>query len=180
MEKIILVNSKTCLSCHSCEVACAVAHSASRRLIEAVYEETKSVPRIILEHSGEEVLPLHCRHCEEAPCVTVCPSGAVSRPAAGSPVLLDQSLCIGCQACLIVCPFGVIRQGKDGKSLIKCDLCSSRLGEGQVPACVEACPTRTIRYVSLQEIGAEKRREYARRYRVSIQALEEAGDENRA
>ena len=180
MEKIILVNSKTCLSCHSCEIACSVAHSQSRSLIEAVYEEKKTYPRIILEHSGEEVLPIHCRHCEEAPCVTVCPSGAISRPAERSPVLLDQSLCIGCQACLIVCPFGVIRQGADGKSLIKCDLCIHRLGEGQLPACVEACPTATIRYVSIDEIGAEKRREYARRYRVSIQAGEEEGDEGRA
>jgi carbon-monoxide dehydrogenase iron sulfur subunit len=179
-EKIILVNSKTCMSCHSCEIACAVAHSESKRLVEAVYEQQINFPRIILERSGDEVLPIHCRHCEEAPCVTVCPSGAVSRPAVGSPVLLDQSLCIGCHACIIVCPFGVIKQGKDGKSLIKCDLCFGRLEEGREPACVEACPTSTIRFVSIEEIGAQKRREYARRYRVSIQALEGAKDENGA
>jgi carbon-monoxide dehydrogenase iron sulfur subunit len=180
MEKIILVNSKTCLSCHSCEIACAVAHSQSGRLIEAVYEKQPNFPRIILERSGGEVLPIHCRHCEEAPCVTVCPTGAVSRPAPGSPVVLESSLCIGCHACIIVCPFGVIKQGADGKSLIKCDLCKSRLEEGREPACVEACPTHTIRYVSVEEIGAEKRREYARRYRVSIQAGGEEADENRA
>ncbi len=172
MDKIIIVDAQRCLGCHSCEIACAVAHSASKDLVRAVYEQTRPHPRIILERMEKETLPIHCRHCEDAPCVAVCPAQAVSRPAAGSPVTLDPKRCIGCHACIIVCPFGVIQRGPDGRSLTKCDLCQERLADGRQPACAEACPTGSIRYRSIEEFTSGKRQEYYRKFRASLQAGE--------
>ena len=168
MDKIIIVNSEKCMGCHSCELACAVVHSKSQDLIEAVYEDEKPSPRIILESDEEETLPIHCRHCEEAPCAIVCPSGAISRPAEHSPVILDSSKCIGCHACIIVCPFGVIKKGPDGKSLLKCDLCFERLKDGGEPACVEACPTGAIKFLSIEEITGKKRRAFKQKFKVAL------------
>ncbi len=169
MDKIIVVNSERCLGCHSCELACAVIHSKSQDLIKALYENEQLTPRIILESDAEETLPIHCRHCEDAPCVLICPSGAITRPAENSPVILNSDKCIGCHACIIVCPFGVIKRGADGKSLLKCDLCYDLLEQGEEPACVNACPTGTITFVSIEEITAEKRKTYKQKYRVALQ-----------
>jgi carbon-monoxide dehydrogenase iron sulfur subunit len=176
MDKIIVVEIEKCMSCHSCELACATAHSESKDLIKAIREKNKPFPNIILEKIEEMVLPIHCRHCEDAPCVTVCPSGAISRPAEDSPVILDSSKCIGCHACILVCPFGVIKRGPDGKSLIKCDLCFERLNEGGEPACVEACITGAIKFIEIEELTARKREEYVKKYKVAIIRGEETGD----
>jgi carbon-monoxide dehydrogenase iron sulfur subunit len=176
MDKMIVVDIDKCMSCHSCELACAVARSKSKNLIEAIYEKEKPVSRIILEEIESTTIPIHCRHCEDAPCVEVCPAGAITRPAPDSPVVLDSTKCIGCRACIIVCPFGVIRMGPDGKSVIKCNLCFDRLQMGQEPACAEACTTRAIRYISIEEYTAQKREEYVKKYKVAIMKGEEVGD----
>lgn len=169
MDKMIVVDIEKCVSCHSCELACAVARSKSKNLMEAIFEPQRPVPRIILEQIDGSTVPIHCRHCEDAPCVTVCPSGAITRPAPDSPVVLDSSKCIGCRACIMVCPFGVIRFGPDGKSMIKCNLCYDRLQKGQEPACAEACTTNAIRYIPIDEYTAQKREDYAKKYKVAIQ-----------
>jgi len=169
MDKIIVVNIEKCVGCHSCAINCAVAHSKSKNLIEAIYEKDKPFPKIILEKIEGHVLPIHCRHCEDAPCVEVCPSKAISRSTEASPVVLDSNKCIGCHACIIVCPFGVIKKGPDGKSLIKCDLCVERLNEGREPACVEGCPTGAIKFISIEELSLIKREESIKKYKVVIQ-----------
>jgi carbon-monoxide dehydrogenase iron sulfur subunit len=176
MKKIIVVDMDRCMACKSCVLACAVAHSKSKDLVKAMYEEDKPSPKIILEEIEDIVTPIHCRHCEDAPCVTVCPSGAISRPDESSPVILNNEKCIGCHACILVCPFGVIKTGPDGKSLIKCDLCFERLKEGGEPACVEACITGAIKYRTIEEITEGRRKEYIRKYRVAITRGDEEGD----
>lgn len=176
MEKIIVVDNGKCVGCNSCVLACAVAHSKSKKLEEAIFEEDKPTSKIILEIYEDTVTPLHCRHCEDAPCVTVCPTGAITRPGERSPVILDNTKCIGCHACILVCPFGVIRTGPDGKSLIKCDLCFDRLNEGKQPACAEACITGSIKYITVEEFTAKRRKEFVEKYKVAITTGENSGD----
>jgi len=172
MDKMIVVDIEKCLGCHSCELACAVAHSKSKDLFKAIYEEPRSVPRIILEDYENNTVPIHCRHCEDAPCVTVCPTGAISRPTPDSPVTLDSDKCIGCHACIMVCPFGVIQINPYGKSVIKCDLCFERLENGQEPACAEACKTGAIKFVAIKDVSLGRREEYMKKYKVAIQNAE--------
>lgn len=136
MGKSIMINIEKCLACKSCEIACAVAHSKSKVLEGAVKESPKPQKRVTVEPVGKYGVPIQCRHCEEAPCISVCPTGAIHRPQADSPVLIEQDKCIGCQFCLMICPFGVIDVSRDGKVMIKCDLCFERTNLGQEPACV--------------------------------------------
>jgi len=168
MEKVIEVIIGKCVACHSCELACSLAHSKSKDLMVAIREKDKTYPRIILERDAGDVIPFHCRHCTEAPCITVCPTQAMFRLNELSPIILDKAKCIGCNACVIVCPFGVIKKGSDGKSLIKCDLCIERLREGEEPACAEACPTHAIRYISTEQISEERRKDALQKYRVAF------------
>lgn len=175
MEKVVEVIIGKCMGCHSCEFACAVAHSNSKEMIPALNEAKIPYSRLILEMDDGDVIPFHCRHCDDAPCITVCPTNAMSRLDGESPVILSEEKCIGCTACLLVCPFGVIQTKTESKILAKCDLCTDRLSVGKEPACSEACPTNAIRYVSKEVHSVDKRKETIRKYRVAlIQTQEEA------
>ena len=176
MKKILFVDSSKCMGCHSCELACSVAHTSSRDLLKALIEEERMPTKIILEMHGSASVPIHCRHCDDAPCITVCPTGAISRPFENGPVVLDNKKCIGCHSCILVCPFGVIRIDTDGRSLIKCDLCFERLKEGQEPACAEACITGAIKYITVEEYTLSKRADYVKKYQVALEGGASAGE----
>lgn len=154
--KRIVADPTKCLACRACEVACALAHADSDDLAEAIFEQG-ATPRIYIESAAEVAVPLQCRHCEDAPCVRVCPSGALSRPSEAEPVLVDQERCIGCAFCVQACPFGVIRIASNDKVVIKCDLCVERQAEGLQPACVTACPVGALVFADVDD-GAKKAR----------------------
>jgi carbon-monoxide dehydrogenase iron sulfur subunit len=106
---------------------------------------------------------MQCRHCEDAPCVAVCPSKALFKEAGGSAeniVVLDSGLCIGCKWCIEVCPFGVIKMNKSGSAVIKCDLCVERLRAGEKPACVAACKTGALSYRTSFDFARNKRKKF--------------------
>lgn len=157
MARMILVNMDRCVGCHTCELECAVAHSKSKDLMQLVRDGEKPGRRIYVERIGEKPVPINCCHCEKAACMMVCPTGAIRREGEMEPVLVDNSLCIGCGMCVQACPFGVILLDSQGKGARKCDLCIERLSEGQEPACVASCPTKTLEYVKREEAGTSKR-----------------------
>ena len=168
MNSVLEVIVSKCLRCHTCELACALAHSKSETFIDAFYSKEQLYPRIILEIDGDDVIPMHCRHCTDAPCITVCPTASMARSGLEEPVVLDIEKCIGCNACVMVCPFGIIKAIPEAISLSKCDLCVDRLGEGKIPACAAGCPTKAIRYTKVEDITANRRMEVINKFRVSM------------
>ncbi|MHC4714026.1 MAG: 4Fe-4S dicluster domain-containing protein [Planctomycetota bacterium] len=162
-EGLLFTDITRCLACHSCEMACAVAHSVSKVLEDAILEEPRPAPRVTVEGVGDACVPLQCRHCEDAPCVAICPTNALEKIGPNLPVIVRQERCIGCKFCLVVCPFGVIALSGDGKVALKCDLCVERLAEDEDPACVSACPTGALRFADVEEGIAQRRKDAARR-----------------
>jgi len=160
MKKILVVFSEKCLGCRSCEIACAVEHSKSKQLFQALYEDPLPQHRVEVESVESVNIPLQCRHCEDAPCVAVCPTHALEKPSVDSPVTLNDKLCIGCRWCVLVCPFGVIKMRRDGKAVVKCDLCWERQKKGMQPACVEACPTGALAFVEVEEMEKQRRGDF--------------------
>ncbi len=149
MPKIIIDLGK-CIACRACEIACEKEHNG-RALIT------------VLEFEDEEVaLPLSCRHCNKAPCVEVCPTNALSFDKDGA-VVLDESKCNGCAMCAIVCPFSIPLISKATKVMVKCDLCSNRRLRGEIPACVEVCPTNALIYGELEEVIKKLRESKAKK-----------------
>jgi carbon-monoxide dehydrogenase iron sulfur subunit len=162
MNKSITVNIKKCLACRSCEIACALEHSRSKVLEEAIAESPKPQRMVTVEGNEDFAVPIQCRHCEDAPCITVCPTQAIHRHSDNDPVLIDKERCIGCHYCLIACPFGVIDITSDGKAVTKCDMCVERTKTGQQPACVSSCATGALEFCELTELLKQRRQAVAK------------------
>ncbi|WP_449243921.1 4Fe-4S dicluster domain-containing protein [Desulfobacca acetoxidans] len=139
------VDPQRCMGCHTCELACAAAHTRAGSIIGAVLARERLHRRNRVVQVDGVKLPVQCRQCQDAPCVRVCPTGATYRTETYTAV--DQARCIGCRLCMMVCPFGAIHvatttvAGQERRAAFKCDLCVNRLGG---PACVAACPTQAL------------------------------------
>ncbi|MGH3330281.1 MAG: 4Fe-4S dicluster domain-containing protein [Nocardioidaceae bacterium] len=113
-----------------------------------------------------------CKHCTHAACLDVCPTGSLFRSEFGTVVVQDD-ICNGCGYCVPACPYGVIerRTGPEGAKNVgiaqKCTLCYDRLGNGQRPACAQACPTESIQFGDVDELRE--------RARDRVQRLHDAG-----
>ncbi|NIA12453.1 MAG: 4Fe-4S dicluster domain-containing protein [Nitrospiraceae bacterium] len=153
---MLVVNVRKCLGCKSCEVACAVEHSESRDLFTAIQEKPAPRTRVRVGQGEGFAVPLQCRHCEDAPCIKICPTAALYRADADSPVVLNQDQCIGCNWCVLACPFGVISFDAQGRTLLKCDQCFERVERGERPACVEGCPSGALAFKTADEVVAGK------------------------
>jgi formate dehydrogenase iron-sulfur subunit len=94
-----------------------------------------------------------CKHCTTAPCLDVCPTGALFRTEYGTVVVQDD-VCNGCGMCVPACPFGVIERREDDGRAWKCTLCYDRLKDGREPACAQACPTDSIQFGALDDLRA--------------------------
>jgi formate dehydrogenase iron-sulfur subunit len=92
-----------------------------------------------------------CKHCTEAACLDVCPTGALMRTEFGTVVVQDD-VCNGCGYCVPACPFGVIARRESDGGAHKCTLCYDRIGDGLTPACAKACPTESIQFGPLDEL----------------------------
>ncbi len=177
--KTVFVRPERCIGCRHCEIACAVEHSRSKDLFEAFFEEPKPSPRIHVE-LGMEFLtfPNKCRHCEPAPCMEVCPTGALYRDGETGSVLVNYDKCIACAMCAMVCPFDIISFRKVWhvnflKTVnYKCDHCIDRQREGREPACVEACKTGALVFGEVNDIIRSSRKDFTLRTTRALQGEE--------
>ena len=101
-----------------------------------------------------------CMHCEDAPCVMGCPTGAITKDGATGVVAVTRELCIGCHSCAMACPFGVPRYDSEEK-MHKCNLCSGRVQAGLLPACVRVCPTSALSFESTNQVQSGKEYRFA-------------------
>lgn len=154
---MLVIKVEKCLGCKSCELACAVEHTDSKNLYTALHESPRPKSRVRVEQGAGFAVPLQCRQCSDAPCMAICPTTALYRVDADSPVMLEHERCIGCTWCLLACPFGVITLDATGGAVVKCDQCFERVQNGGLPACVTACPTGALEYKTVEEAVAEKR-----------------------
>ncbi|HEY32868.1 MAG TPA: 4Fe-4S dicluster domain-containing protein [Dehalococcoidia bacterium] len=144
----VYIKKEVCIGCHLCELYCQLQHSRSTDLIKAFKRESmRPSPRLRVEEKEAVSFSVRCQHCDEAPCVYACLSGALTRDSKTGLVKVDEERCIGCWTCLLVCPIGAISRDTAEKKVLKCDLCQ---GE-DVPACVANCPNEALIYVEVQD-----------------------------
>ena len=142
MEPLIVFDSKKCISCHSCEIACQLENDAPPGLL---------LRKVKTHNSGEYPVarPLSistaCFHCSDPSCVSACPAGALLKRASGV-VEHVRSRCIGCGYCIQTCPFHVPKFSPSQNTMRKCGFCSQRIDQGEKPACVSKCATGALAY----------------------------------
>jgi len=132
--KRLHVTPERCTGCRTCEIACAVSHSASGQTMGT------STIRAFPINPPDTGIPIVCLQCDVAACVEVCPSAALVRNEATGAIVVDEGRCVRCKACVYACPFGNITFDQERALPLKCDLC-----EGN-PRCAQFCPTCTLEY----------------------------------
>lgn len=178
----MVIDLQKCFGCRACMVACKAENETQPGVF---------FTRILTEEVGEypyaqmQFLPIQCNQCEDAACVTVCPTGATRKESDGI-VTVDADKCVGCRYCIVACPYRVrfflgkkktyyksgptpyeeygeaTRDYQKG-TVVKCDFCAHRVRDGSEPACVAACLGRARYFGDLDDPASEVSRLIARR-----------------
>jgi len=174
-----------CIGCKACEVACKQWNrlpADGYELTGDSYDNTGWLSGTTWRHVQfiEQFTPDRttqarwlmmsdvCKHCVEAACLEVCPTGAIIRTEFDT-VFIQPDVCNGCRDCIAACPFGVIEVDHTKKVAQKCTLCYDRLQHGLEPACAKACPTKSIQYGEVDDLMA--------RADARVQTLKQQGEQ---
>lgn len=159
MKLGLVIDLDTCVGCHACAVACKQWNTSGTTGPLADYDPYGEQPsgvwfNRIRSYEVDEFpnnktvnAPMSCMHCDDAACVTVCPTGASYKREEDGIVLVDQSKCMGCNLCAWACPYGARELDEEQGVMKKCTLCVDRIydenlpKEERQPACVMTCPT---------------------------------------
>jgi carbon-monoxide dehydrogenase iron sulfur subunit len=175
--KTVFVHPERCIGCKQCEAACAVAHSQTKNLFLAVFESPAPKSRIHAEPglAMNTAFPNKCRHCNPAPCMSVCPTAAIHHPADYPDiVMVNAHKCIACGMCAMVCPFDVITYhalavaSERPVVAVKCDHCIERQRMGAIPICVEACKAGALEFGEINEMVKSARTRYSETVSIAV------------
>ena len=171
----LVIDLDICVGCHACAVNCTEwntgGHMAPLTDLNPYGKGQYGVwfNRIhayeVEREDGQANMTVHfpksCLHCEDAACVTVCPTGASFKRAADGIVLVDENKCIGCKLCSWACPYGAREFDEDQGVMKKCTLCIDRIYNenleevDRVPACVSTCPAGARHFGDLGDPGSD-------------------------
>lgn len=155
----LVIDLDTCVGCHACVIACKGWNTENYGAplsdmdaygadpVGSFLNRIHSFEVQPKEGSAQTIhFPKSCLHCEDAPCVTVCPTGASYKRSEDGIVLVNEDACIGCGLCAWACPYGARELDQAEGVMKKCTLCVDRIynenlpQEDQIPACVRTCP----------------------------------------
>lgn len=165
-EYAILLDTTFCTGCNSCSYRCVQEFRYHDQAAKGLF-------RTFVRINDDGLYHQRCMHCLDPDCVANCPVQALTKSESGQ-VLYDAKKCIGCQTCVNVCKFNIPQFDKDTKKIVKCSMCAHRTGQGQVPACVEVCPTGALQFGEYQEILA-KAQSIAAKDKLKIYGVKENG-----
>jgi Fe-S-cluster-containing dehydrogenase component/formate-dependent nitrite reductase membrane component NrfD len=135
-----VIDQRKCIGCHACTVACKeenqVPLGVNRTWVKYIEKGTFPDTRRYFS-------VLRCNHCDNAPCVIICPTVALYRRPDGI-VDLDRDRCIGCKSCMQACPYDALYIDPETQTAAKCHYCAHRVEVGLEPACVVVCPVQAI------------------------------------
>lgn len=135
-----VIDQNRCIGCHACTVACKDEHEVP---IGVNRTWVKYIEKGVFPATRRHFAVLRCNHCDDAPCVEICPTVALYRSPNGI-VDFDNERCIGCKSCMQACPYDALYIDPNRNTAAKCNFCAHRLELGLQPACEVVCPTQAI------------------------------------
>ena len=168
----MLINTKKCIGCYACRVACQRQNNLlpTEDFIRYEEHEVGTYPNVRVE-----TVPLQCMHCEDAPCAAVCPTHATYITDSGV-VLVDEEKCIGCKYCMMACPYGVRSWSPSEHVVEKCTLCGQLTSVGEEPKCVAACCASARFYGDLDDPNSDASKALAAAGADSVHRLKDVGN----
>jgi len=142
-----VLDQAACIGCHACTVGCKQENDVP---LGAFRTWVKWIEHGQFPDTRRAAAVLRCNHCEDAPCVAICPTVALFKRADGI-VDLDALRCIGCASCMQACPYDAIHIDPRAGTAAKCHFCAHRLEVDLAPACVAVCPEQAIKVVDLDD-----------------------------
>ena len=147
------VDTRRCFGCHGCEVSCKSENDVplGNFIRQTFYQDVGGYPKV-----ARMFMPMACQHCEDAPCLKSCPSGAIYKEAGGT-VAINYESCCGHGNCVDACPYGAIYLDPSAGQAVKCHNCYHRTtpesegGPGLEPACVPTCPAEALYFGDLND-----------------------------
>lgn len=158
MAKILMIHPDKCTGCQNCMLACSFQHEGQFR------QAASRIHVYSWEREGFSV-PMMCQQCSNAPCVTVCPTGALSRNKATGVIEYNAEACIRCRMCAQACPFGNAVYDMQTDAIIKCDTC------GGDPACVQFCPNGALEFVEDTVSTRKRKKAFASKFKDAFQEV---------
>ncbi|MEI7842161.1 MAG: 4Fe-4S dicluster domain-containing protein [Gallionellaceae bacterium] len=152
--------------CNECVTACNTENGLTGGKLPTDSQWIRKIEIKDISSGRELSLPMMCQHCEQPPCVDVCPTGASFKREDGI-VLVDKHRCIGCRYCMMACPYKarsfvhevVTDQNPDvprGKGTVEsCTMCVHKIDAGEQPACAQSCPNKAILFGDLNNQESE-------------------------
>ena len=183
----LVIDLNVCVGCHACVTSCKewnTSGSAGPLADQNAYGANPTgtfFNRVQTYEAGvfpatETIhFPKSCLHCEDPPCVPVCPTGASYKRKEDGIVLVDYDKCIGCKYCAWACPYGAREVDEERHVMTKCTLCVDRIydmgmpKEDRQPACVKACPTGARLFGDVKDPDSEVSRAIRERGGYSLQ-----------
>ncbi len=163
----VLIDTTKCVGCRACQAACKVKNDlppdpqlvpGAKPVPTGLSATTFTFVDFVGVPGKTDMQPVkkQCMHCVNPACASVCPVQAIYKTPKG-PVVYDPEKCMGCRYCLAACPFNVpkFEFTSANPRIRKCTFCADRLAQGLQPACVEACPTKTLTFGKRSELVAE-------------------------
>ena len=151
MAKMLYVDPDKCTGCRTCELVCSLKNAS-------VVNPLLSRIRIVADRYEGLRIPMICQQCQDAVCMSVCPTRALSLDEELGIIRRDEEKCINCRMCVAACPFGAMGFNGVEKQVFKCELCDGD------PQCVRFCEDDAIRYMEVETVVMEKKREAAGSY----------------
>ena len=158
MAKVLMIHPDRCTGCRNCELACSFGHEGDFR------PRASRVHVYSWEREGFSV-PMMCQQCNDAPCISVCPTGAMHRLDGNTLVEYDQKRCIRCRMCVQACQFGNVAYDGVTGNILKCDQCAGS------PACVEFCPNAALEYQDDTLAMRTRKKAYAAKFKAAFQEV---------
>jgi Fe-S-cluster-containing dehydrogenase component len=134
-----------CIGCDACVQACSECDThKGHSMIQLDYVDRASSPQTV---------PIVCMHCDSPTCAEVCPADAIKRTGDGVVQTARKPRCIGCNNCVLACPFGVPKMNTGMNLMMKCDMCYDRTSVGKKPMCASVCPSQALLFGTREEVA---------------------------